>query len=111
MISIIDVLGRYWRNYKLYDDDSLMTGGLSRAEETLGDFLSDTDMDQYSQVGLLQQELKLCGLRQIDEIDMYIGRIIEKRINEIEEELGVQIDYNWDFEGFINGNVQEIKRN
>lgn len=109
MISIIDVLGRYWRDYKLYDDNNL-EGGLSRAEETLGDFLHDTDIDQYSPVGLLQQELKLCGLREIDEIDMYIGNIIEKRIDEIEEELGVRIDYNWDFEGFINGNVREIKR-
>lgn len=97
MVSIIDVLGSNWKDYELYDDNSLTIGGLSRAEERLGDFLSDSDIDQHSPIGLIQQELKLCGIRQIDEIDMYIERIIEKRIDEIEEELGIKINYNWNF--------------
>lgn len=98
MITIREVLGPNWREYKLYDNNSL-EGGLTREEETLIDFLYDTDIDQYCSVSLLQLELKECGLKEIEEIDRYVEKVIEEKLAEIEEELDIQFcDYRWDYE-------------
>lgn len=97
MISIYDVLGPKWAQYKLYDDNTLSTGGLSREEETLGEFLSNTDIDQYDSVALVQSELKMCGIHEIKEIDRYVEELIQQKIWDIEEEFDVKLDYNWDY--------------
>jgi len=97
MISIYDVLGPNWAQYKLYDDNTLSTGGLSREEETLGEFLADTDINQYDSVNELQAELKRCGLQEIYEIDKYINEQVFQKIWDIEEEFGVDINFNWDY--------------
>lgn len=100
MITIREVLGPNWREYKLYDNNSL-EGGLAREEETLIDFLNDTDIDQHSSVSLLQRELKQCGLKEIDEIDRYVEEKLQQKILDIEEEFDIQIcDYRWDYKGF-----------
>lgn len=103
VVTIKDVLGPKWFQYKLYDNNSLSTGGLSHEEETLGEFLADTDIDQYDSIGLLQDELKSCGIMQIEEADRYVQEIIEQKIWDIEEELGINIcDWKWDYKE-ING--------
>lgn len=97
VLSIIDVLGIDWRNEKLYDNDK-STGGLSHEGETLGEFLSNTDIDQYDSASFLQSELRLCGIKEIEKINQHIEELIQQKIWDIEEELGVNIiDYRWDY--------------
>ena len=97
VLSIYDVLGNDWRNERLYDDDK-NTGGLSHEGETLWEFLSNTDIDQYDSAGFLQSELRLCGIKEIEKIDRHIEELIQQKIWDIEEELGIKIiDYRWDY--------------
>lgn len=98
VITIRDVLGPKWYEKKLYDNNSLKTGGLSKAEETLGDFIKDTDIDaDKDDVSKIQRELRICGLREIMEIDDYVQELIEKRLEDIEDEFGIDIEYTWDY--------------
>jgi len=98
VVTIKDVLGPKWFQHKLFDNNSLSIGGLSREEETLGEFLANTDIDQYDSIGLLQDELKSCGIKQIEEADRYIEEIIQQRIWDIEEELNINIcNWQWDY--------------
>lgn len=94
---ILDVLGNGYRGILLFDDNSLSTGGISKAEETLGEFMEDANISPLDHVGKLQRELQLCGIKQIEEIDSYLQRIIDRKIQDIEDELGVSIDYTWDY--------------
>lgn len=102
MLNIRDVLGPKWYEYQLYDDNSLSYGGISKSEETLGDFVADAEIDAYyDPVKDVQIALKKAGIQQIDEIDLKIEEILQQKIWDIEEELGIQIiDYRWDYKGF-----------
>jgi len=99
VVTIRDVLGPKWFQYKLFDDNSLSTGGLSREEETLGDFIGDSDIDPYEDpVGEIQKELKRCGLQEIEEVDSYIQELIQQRLWDIENDFDVSIlNYKWDY--------------
>lgn len=102
MLTIREVLDKEWAEYPLYDDNSLSYGGISKEEETLGDFVKDADIDAYyDSVRELQLALKMCGMKQIDEIDSKIEEILHQKLWDIEEELDIQIDdYRWDYKGF-----------
>lgn len=102
MLTIREALGKEWAEYPLYDDNSLSYGGISKEEETLGDFVKDADIDAYyDSVREVQIALKECGMKQIDEIDSKIEEILRQKIWDIEEELDIQIDdYRWDYKGF-----------
>ena len=102
MVTIRDVLGPKWYERKLYDNNSLSTGGISRSEETLGEFIKDTDIDAYNDpVNEIQIELKKCGIKEIEEIDSYIQELIEQKLWDIEEEFNIDIvDYTWDYKGY-----------
>lgn len=102
MVTIRDVLGPKWYERKLYDNNSLSTGGISRSEETLGEFIKDSDIDAYNDpVNEIQVELKKCGIEEIREIDSYIQELIEQKLWDIEEELNIKIiDYTWDYKGY-----------
>lgn len=102
MLTIREALGKEWAEYPLYDDNSLSYGGISKEEETLGDFVKDADIDAYyDSVREVQIALKECGMKQIDEIDSKIEEILQQKIWDIEEELDIQIDdYRWDYKGF-----------
>lgn len=95
MISIKDILNDY--NIKLYDDDSLI-GGLSHSEETLEEFMKETDISPDESIGKLQKELKKCGIKEIEIADSKVQEIIERKLFDIEDELGIKIlDYKWDY--------------
>ena len=102
MLTIREALGKEWAEYPLYDDNSLSYGGISKEEETLGDFVKDADIDaEYDSVREVQIALKECGMKQIDEIDSKIEEILQQKLWDIEEELDIQIDdYRWDYKGF-----------
>lgn len=102
MLTIRKILGKKWAEYPLYDDNSLSYGGISKEEETLGDFVNDADIDaEYDSVGKVQIALKENGMQQIDEIDLKVEEVLQQKIWDIENELGIQIiDYRWDYEGF-----------
>lgn len=102
VITIRDALGPKWYERKLYDDNSLSHGGISKEEEILGEFVNEAEMNAYEDsVKDLQIELKKCGIKQIEEIDRYVEEIIQQKIWDIEEELDIQIcDYRWDYKGF-----------
>ena len=99
MISIRDALGAKWYEIKLYDDNSVSYGGMSHSEETLGEFIEDSDLNAYEDtIGELQKELKACGLKEIEAGDSYIQELIEQRIWDMENELNIDIvDYRWDY--------------
>lgn len=102
MITIRDVLGPKWYERKLYDNNSLSTGGISRPEETLGEFIKDTDIDAYEDpVNEIQIELKKCGIKELEEVDSHIQSLIEQKLWDIEEEFNINIiDYTWDYKGY-----------
>lgn len=102
MLTIRKILGKKWAEYPLYDDNNLSYGGISKEEETLGDFVNDADIDaEYDSVGKVQIALKKNGMQQIDEIDLKVEEVLQQKIWDIENELGIQIiDYRWDYEGF-----------
>lgn len=104
MIKITDILGEKWRDIKLYDDNSVSYGGLSRAEETLGDFIDECNIDiETESVGYIQKQLKKCGIQEIEEVDRYIEEKLQQKIWDTEEELGIKIiDWHWDFKEIIN---------
>lgn len=96
--TIRDILGPRWYERKIYDDNSLSYGGLSKEEETLGEFVNDTEINAYEDSAMdLQIALKKCGIKQIEEIDMYFEDIIKEKIENIEDELGIVIDFTWDY--------------
>lgn len=97
---ILDVLGNKYDEIKLYDDNSLSYGGISRAEETLGEFMKETNISPLDHVGKLQKALKDCGIEQIPSIDMNIQHQIEDYLADLEDELGIIIDFTWDFVEF-----------
>lgn len=97
---ILDILGNRYDEIKLYDDNSLSTGGISRAEETLGEFMKEAKISPLDNVGKLQKELKLCGIKQIEEIDRCIDNQIAEYLEDLEDELGITIDYVWDYAEF-----------
>ena len=102
MLTIREVLGKEWAKYPLYDNNSVSYGGISKEEETLGDFVADADIDAYyDPVKDIQIALKKAGIEQIEEIDYKVEEILQQKIWDIEEELGIQIiDYRWDYKGF-----------
>ena len=102
MINMIDILGKDWEKIELFDDNVISTGGLSRMEETLGDFCKEADIDPYfTTIGELQKELKNCGIQQIEIADQKIEEIIEQKHWDLEEELGISIIwYRWDYKEF-----------
>lgn len=102
--SIINILGKNWKNIKLYDNNSLSYGGISREEETLGDFCDECNINPYeTTIGTLQKSLRECGIKQIKIADSTIQEMIEEKIRDIEDELGVEINYMWDYYEFKNG--------
>ena len=102
MTTIRDVLGPKWYERKLYDNNSLSTGGISRSEETLGEFVKDADIDAYNDpVNEIQTELRKCGIKELEEIDSHIQGLIEQKLWDIEEEFNINIiDYTWDYKGY-----------
>ena len=101
-ITIRDILGPKWYERKLYDNNSLSTGGICRPEETLGEFIKDTDIDAYEDpVNEIQIELKKCGIQELGEIDSHIQSLIEQKLWDIEEEFNINIIYyTWDYKGY-----------
>lgn len=97
---ILDILGNRYDEIKLYDDNSLSTGGISRAEETLGEFMKEAEISPLDNVGKLQKALKDCGIEQIPAIDRDIQHQIEYYLEDLEDELGIIIDFTWDFVEF-----------
>lgn len=99
MINIRDVLGARWYEIKLYDNNSISYGGISHSEETLGEFIENSDLNAYEDSIIdLQKELKACGLKEIEDGDRYIEELIQQRIWDIENELNIVIcDYRWDY--------------
>ena len=97
---ILDILGNRYDEIKLYDDNSLNTGGISRAEETLGEFMKEAEISPLDNVGKLQKALKDCGIQQISQIDKDIENQIKCYIEDLEDELGIIIDFTWDFVEF-----------
>lgn len=96
--TIRDILGPRWYERKLYDDNSLSYGGLSKEDEILGEFVNETEINAYEDSAMdLQITLKKCGIKQIEEIDMYFEDIIKEKIEDIEDELGIVIDFIWDY--------------
>lgn len=100
--SIINILGPNWREIKLYDDNSLSTGGISRAEETLEEFMAECEISPFESIGKLQKTLKDCGILPIEIADKKIEDIIKEEIENIEDELGIVIDFTWDYYECIN---------
>lgn len=97
-MNIIDVLGENYKTIKLYDDNSVSYGGLSREEETLEEFMNSADIYENDSIGELQRALKLSGLKEIEIADSKIQELIQQKIWDIEEELEVDIiDYQWDY--------------
>lgn len=98
MITIKDALGPKWNTIKLYDDNTITTGGISHSEETLGEFMADCEISPFESIGRLQRGLKDCGIMQLNEADRYIGEIIKQRIWDLEEELGINmVEWKWDY--------------
>lgn len=101
--SIKNVLGPMWNTIKLYDDNSISYGGISHSEETLGEFMAECEINPFEPIGKLQKALKDCGIKQIEIADHEIQEMIEEKIIDIEDELGVEINYTWDYYEFKNG--------
>lgn len=100
-MNIREALGDNLNQIKLYDDNSLTTGGISKEEETLEEFMQDADLNPEDSVSELQIALHKCGIKQIEEIDTIIEEKIQQKIWDIEEELQINIiDYKWDYKGF-----------
>lgn len=103
MITIKDALGPKWNTIRLYDDNSTPWGGLMHSEETLGEFMLIAEMSPFDSIGELQKGLKECGLKQLEIADRHVEEIIQQRIWDIEEELGINVcDWEWDYKE-ING--------
>ena len=100
MIKILDILGTKYDEIKLYDDNSLSTGGISRAEETLGEFMEEAEISPLDNAGKLQKALKDCGIKQIAKIDTCVENQIKNYIEDLEDELGITIDFTWDYVEF-----------
>ena len=101
--SIKNILGPKWNTIKLYDNNALSTGGISRAEETLGEFMLESDISPFDSIGKLQKTLRECGIKQIREADSKMQELIEQKLHDIEDELGIEINYMWDYYEFKNG--------
>lgn len=101
--SIKNILGPMWNTIKLYDNNALSHGGISRAEETLGEFMLESGISPFDSIGKLQKALRNCGIKQIKEADSNIQELIEIKIHDIEDELGIEINYMWDYCEFKNG--------
>ena len=100
MKSIFEILGEDLGSIPLYDDNSIGTGGLSRSDEVLYDFMGDCELSPSDSIGELQKALSECGLKQLEFADKVVEEQIQQRIQDIEEELGVKLDYNWDYDEF-----------
>lgn len=100
MISIRDALGDKWKEIRLYDDNSVSYGGISHSEETLEEFIAEVEIDIHNvSIGELQKRLKNCGIKEIEAGDRYVEEILQQKIWDIENELGITIcDYRWDYE-------------
>lgn len=97
---ILDILENRYDEINLYDDNSLSYGGISRAEKTLGEFMKEANISPLDHVGKLQKALKDCGIEQIPAIDSSIQHQIEDYLEDLEDELGIVINYTWDFVEF-----------
>lgn len=60
MRTIKDVL-----SIELIDDNS-PNGGTAFSNETVADFIQDTDLSLNDSITILNQELKLCGIKPIN---------------------------------------------
>ena len=97
MITIKDALGAKWNTIKLYDDETPW-GGISHSEETLGEFMATGEISPFDSIGELQKGLKNCGIKQLEIANSYIEELVQQKIWDIEEELGIDIiDYRWDY--------------
>lgn len=98
MLTIKDALGPKWNTIRLYDDNSTPWGGISHSEETLGEFMADGEISPFDSIGELQKGLKKCGIKQLEIADRNVEEIVQQKIWDIEEELGIDIiDYRWDY--------------
>ena len=99
VVTIRQALGPRWYERKLYDDNSLSYGGISREEETLGEFVNNSNLNAYEDsIGELQNELKFCGIKQIEEADSYVEELIQQKLWDLQNELDVIIcDFRWDY--------------
>lgn len=97
---ILDILGNEYDKIKLYDDNSLSTGGISKEEETLGEFMEEGNISPLDNVGKLQKALKDCGIQQIPAIDESIENQVKSYIEDLEDELGITVDFTWDYVEF-----------
>ena len=99
MITIAKALGKEYKDIEL-EDDALTTGGIAHQGETLGEFMGD-DIDKEESIGELQKSLKECGIKQIPEADEYVYELIQQRLWDIEDDLGIKFEYySWDYEEF-----------
>ena len=100
MLSIKNILGNRIYEITLQDDNKAF-GGTSFEGETLDNFMAETNIDVDDSVGKLQETLKKCGIREIYEIDSNVQELIEQKIWDIEEELGIVFDYySWDYKEY-----------
>ena len=59
------------------------------------------DIDKEESIGELQKSLKECGIKQIPEADEYVYELIQQRLWDIEDDLGIKFEYySWDYEEF-----------
>lgn len=99
MITIAEALGKEYKDIEL-EDDALTTGGIAHQGETLGEFM-EGDIHEKDSIGELQKSLKDCGIKQIPEADEYVYELIQQRLWDIEDDLGIKFEkYEWDYEEF-----------
>jgi len=101
-MNIKDCLGPMWNTIKLYDDNAVSYGGISHSEETLGEFMAECEINPFDEIGKLQKALKDCGIQPVEIADTRIEDIIKEKIEDIEDELGIVIDFVWDYYECIN---------
>ena len=99
-MNILDVLGPNWSEIKLRDSE-VPFGGISYHGETLENFMADAEIEPEDSIGKLQKTLKDCGIMQIPIADSKIEELIQQKIWDIEENLGIKFcNYTWDYKEF-----------
>lgn len=99
MVTIIEALGKKYKDIEL-EDDVLTTGGIAHQGETLGEFM-EGDIHEEDSIGELQKSLKECGIKQISDADKYVYELIQQRLWDIEDDLGIKFEYySWDYKEF-----------